>query len=197
MYIVVGLGNPGEEYKDTRHNTGRMMVEYFAKTHKAVDFFFYKKKNAHITEVKVDKEKVSLVLPDTFMNKSGNAVKSLVTSVKKAESLVVVYDDLDLPIGKIKISYNRSSGGHRGLESIIRAIKTEAFTRIRVGISKGALGGKVKKPQGEEAVSDFIISKFKKAEADEMKKVAKKVSDAILMIVKDGREKAMGIFNSL
>ena len=97
------------------------------------------------------------------MNKSGLAVKPIITSKKKAEALIVIHDDLDLPIGKFKISFNKSSGGHRGVESIIKAIKTEAFTRVRIGISPATPSGKLKKPKGEKDVGDFILGEFKKA----------------------------------
>ena len=197
MYIIVGLGNPGAEYDGTRHNTGRMAVQAFARTQKLSDFEFDKKANAQVVGGSIKKEKFTLVLPDTFMNKSGNAVARFVKSKKAAESLVVIHDDLDLPLGRFKISFNRGSGGHRGVESITRAIKTEAFVRVRVGISKDAGKGKVKKPSGEDAVGDFILGKFKPAEALEFKKVSKKISDALELLVHEGREAAMGQYNGL
>ena len=195
MYTIVGLGNPGEEYEGTRHNIGRMAVQAFARAQELSDFEFDKKANAQVAGGAVKKEKFTLVLPDTFMNKSGNAVARFVKSKKAAENLVVIHDDLDLPLGRFKISFNRGSGGHRGVESIIRAIKTEAFVRLRVGISKDAGKGKVKKPVGEKAVEDFILGKFKPAEALEFKKVSKKISEALELLVREDREKAMGVFN--
>src|ERR1700733_6443483 len=148
-YIIVGLGNPGEEYAETRHNTGRMLVQLFGKMHDA-EWKVDKKLSAQIAKVKIGKQTVTLVLPDTFMNNSGKSVKPLVTSIKSAEKLLVIYDDLDLPFGSAKISFNKSSGGHKGLESIIKNIKTEKFARIRVGISPVTPSGKIKKPKGEE-----------------------------------------------
>ena len=195
MYTIVGLGNPGEEYEGTRHNIGRMAVQAFARAQELSDFEFDKKANAQVAGGAVKKEKFTLVLPDTFMNKSGNAVARFVKSKKAAENLVVIHDDLDLPLGRFKISFNRGSGGHRGVESIIRAIKTEAFVRLRVGISKDAGKGKVKKPIGEKAVGDFILGKFKPAEALEFKKVSKKISEALELLIRVGREKAMEVFN--
>lgn len=194
-YVIVGLGNPGEEYDSTRHNTGRMLVEAFAKSQDADGFSFDKKANAQITSGSIKKEKYTLMLPDTFMNKSGNAVARFVKSAKAAEHLVVVHDDLDLPLGRFKLSFNRGSGGHRGVESIKRAVKTEAFVRLRVGISKDAGKGKVKKPVGEDAVGDFILGKFKPAEVLEFKKVSKKVSEALALLVAEGRDAAMQEFN--
>ena len=129
------------------------------------------------------------------MNNSGSSVIYFVKSIKAAEKLIVIYDDLDLPFGSIKVSYNKSSGGHRGVESIIKALKTEAFIRIRVGISPATAGGKLKKPKGEEAVEKAILGAFKKAELDTLKKVSKKVVEALETILKDGREIAMMEFN--
>lgn len=194
-FLVIGLGNPGEEYTNTRHNIGRMMLERFAKTHEYDAFQKSKKVKGLVSEGKLGKEKVVLLMPDTFMNKSGEAVKPFVKSAKDAERTIVVYDDLDLPLGTFKISYGRSSGGHRGIESIIKSIKTKDFVRIRVGISPVTPGGKLKKPSGEKAVLDFILGKFKPAEMDELKKEGKKIVEAIERIVEKGRAAAMMAFN--
>ena len=173
MYIVVGLGNPGDEYARTRHNTGRMAADFLAEK---------------IRGIKV-------VVPDTFMNHSGKAVMKVVKSQKAAKNLIVIYDDLDLPLGTMKISYNRSSGGHRGVESIIRALKTEEFIRIRIGISPATPSGKLKKPKGEKEVEKHILTDFKKPELEILKKVFKKVSAAVEKIVSDGLAPAMTEFN--
>ncbi len=197
MYVVVGLGNPGEEYEDTRHNTGRLALEVFRKAHDFPDWEDSSRYKALISEGKIGAEKVLLLEPETFMNKSGGALGSLIGDRKKAERLIVVHDDLDLPVGRFKISFNKSAGGHRGVASVIKAIKTEGFIRIRVGIS--AIGpakkGGVKKPQGEDAVLKHILGKFKPAETEVLKKTFKKVAEAIEAIVRDGREKAMGEYN--
>lgn len=193
-YIFVGLGNPGEEYKDTRHNTGRILLEWFGKSLDA-EWKDDKKLNAKVVKVKVGKSPVTLVLPETFMNNSGKSVKPLITSVKSAEKLVVVYDDLDLPFGVSKISFNKSSGGHKGLESIIKLIKTEKFARIRVGISPKTPSGKIKKPSGEDAVTKVILGEFKDEEMKELKKLSKKVNEALEVFVSGGLEKAMTSFN--
>ncbi|MBX4211009.1 aminoacyl-tRNA hydrolase [Candidatus Parcubacteria bacterium] len=194
-YIIVGLGNAGEEYEQTRHNTGRIMLESFRKSHDLPEWEEKKIVQSLVSSGKVGKEKVELVMPETFMNKSGLAVKKFVAE-KKAENLIVVYDDFDLPIGKIKVSYNRSSGGHRGLESIIKNIKTEAFTRVRVGIAPVTPSGKTKVLRGDDVVEKHILGKFKDKELMAIKKVSKNVSEALEMIISDGREKAMGEFNS-
>ncbi len=173
MYIVVGLGNPGVEYSRTRHNAGRMAADFVAEK---------------VAGVKV-------VTPDTFMNHSGKAVVKVVKSKKAAEKLIVIYDDLDLPIGTMKISYNRSSGGHRGVESIIKALKTEAFIRIRIGISPKTPGGKTKKPIGEKVVEKHILTEFKKPEMEVLKKIFKTIVTAVETIKDDGLQTAMTEFN--
>jgi len=194
-WIIAGLGNPGEEYLGTRHNTGRMAVEFYAKSRDANDWKAHKASNSLTSGTAVGKNLAALVLPETFMNKSGNAVAKFVKSARAAEKLVVVYDDLDLPVGKIKVSFDRGSGGHKGIESIMRAVKTKRFTRIRIGVSPETPGGKLKKPQGDKEVNQFILGKFKPAETDELKKVFKKVAEAIDCIVSEGPMIGMNRFN--
>ncbi|MDP2641732.1 MAG: aminoacyl-tRNA hydrolase [bacterium] len=180
MYIVVGLGNPGDEYARTRHNTGRM----------AADFL-----DALLPKGKQGVRSIKIFTPDTFMNKTGLAVAKVVKSRKAAEKLIVIYDDLDLPLGAMKISYNRSSGGHRGVESIIRALKTEAFIRIRIGISPATPSGKIRKPKGERGVEKHILSEFKKPELETLKKVFKRAKEAVEVIADRGIAPAMTEFN--
>ena len=196
-YIVVGLGNPGEEYVETRHNMGRMVLDSFVKKNNWSEWEMNKKLNSLVSDGKIGKNKVLLLKPETFMNKSGEAIKSLIKTKKTAETLVVIHDDLDLPLGRIKISFNKSSGGHKGVESIIRAIKTEEFIRLRLGISKETASGKIKKPQGEEKVIDAILGEFKKTESDDLKKVIKKSVLALELIIKEGREKATSMLGTI
>jgi PTH1 family peptidyl-tRNA hydrolase len=170
MYIVVGLGNPGVEYAHTRHNLGRMAVSYLEKK---------------------DINGVKYVHLETFMNKSGSGVVKVIKSKKSAQKLIVIYDDLDLGLGQMKISYNRSSGGHRGVESIIKALKTEEFIRIRVGISPVTPSGKLKRVHGESEVEKHILTEFKKTEAETIKKVFKRVYMAVETIAEHGLERAM------
>lgn len=193
-YVFVGLGNPGLEYEGTRHNTGRILLTFLGKQYDA-EWKSGKNLSAQVAKIKIGKTPVTLILPDTFMNNSGKSVKPLVTSIKLAEKLVVIYDDLDLPFGSSKISFNRSSGGHKGLESIIKSIKTEKFARIRVGISPVTPTGKLKKPQGEEAVMKVIMGKFKPEEILVLKKLSKKVNEALETFVSGGLQSAMTEFN--
>jgi len=195
-WVIVGLGNPGEEYTQTRHNTGRMALEFFAKQCGVSAWKEDKKSNSLTTGASVGKNMLALVLPNTFMNKSGAALIKFVKSVKAAERFVVVYDDLDLPLGTMKLSFDRGSGGHKGIESIARTLKTKRFVRIRIGVSPATATGKLKKPVGEKEVVDFILTRCKAHELDELKKVFKKASLAIETIVSEGREIAMNRFNS-
>ncbi|MBI5004466.1 aminoacyl-tRNA hydrolase [Candidatus Kaiserbacteria bacterium] len=204
-WTIVGLGNPGEEYDNTRHNAGRMALEVAAKKAggdewkvnpvKASAHGAGKGAKATVAKATIGKTTAVFVLPDTFMNKSGAAVLKYVKSAKAAERMIVVYDDLDLPIGTIKLSFNRGSGGHKGVESIMRALKTKKFTRVRIGVSRATASGKIKKPSGEDEVIDFILAAFKPAEMTELKGVFKKVSEAIETIVTEGPERAMNQFN--
>jgi len=195
MHYIIGLGNPGEEYKNSRHNTGRIIAESFCKKEKFPEFKIDKKLKALVSDGKIEKEKVEVILPETFMNKSGLSLKPVITSKKKAQDLIVIYDDLDLALGTFKISFNRGSGGHRGVESIVRTLKTKEFIRIRIGISSSTPKGKVKKPQGEKDVVDFIIGDFKPKELDAIKKVSKKIHEALEMIATEGYPKAMSVYN--
>ena len=194
-YTLVGLGNPGEEYETTRHNAGRIVLEYVLKKNDFSELVMSGKFNARMSKGKIGGKPVLALEPETFMNKSGSSVASAVASKKDAEKLIVIYDEIDLPLGTFKISYNRSSGGHKGLESIIRALKTEEFARIRIGITPTTPSGKLKKPKGGDKVLDFIIGSFKDKELDEIKKVAKKVNEALAVMIGESRQKAMSEFN--
>jgi peptidyl-tRNA hydrolase, PTH1 family len=195
-YIIAGLGNPGEEYENTRHNTGRIVLEHVAKEYGGEEFKFNKKLNARVSVGKVGKEKLTFVEPETFMNKSGSTLAQLVKSVKLASKLIVIYDDFNLPLGTVRVSYNRSSGGHNGVESIIKAVKTEAFVRIRIGVAPVSAKGDAKVPHGEEKVEKFILGKYKDEEMKEIKKNFKTVTEAVKMITLESREKAMSVVNA-
>ncbi len=195
MITVVGLGNPGDEYSGTRHNAGRLILEDIAKEH---DFFDWKKDmkaKALTSSGKIGKAKFQFVLPNDYMNNSGKSVTPFIKSKKDLAQLVVVYDDLDIPLGRIKISFNRSSGGHNGVESIIKQLGTPEFLRVRVGVSPRTASGKTKKPSGEKAVLDFLMKNFKKEEKSELTKIAKRVCEALEYFSEEGKDKMMTEFN--
>lgn len=194
-WVIAGLGNPGEGYSGTRHNTGRMAVEYFAKSEKLSEWREDKKAKSLVCKGLVKRVVVALVLPDTFMNKSGNAVSKFVRSGKAAERLAIVHDDIDLPIGSIKISFNRGSGGHKGIESIMRSMRTKKFFRVRIGVSPSTVGGKLLKPEGEKRVLNFILDKWKPHELAVLTTVFKRVNHALETIITEGPERAMNQFN--
>lgn len=193
--LIVGLGNPGEEYKNSRHNTGRIILENISKNNDFSEWRDNMKLKSLCAKGEIDNEKFDFLLPETFMNNSGNAVCQIIDDKKKLKNLVVVYDDMDLPLGSLKISFNRSSGGHNGLESIIKRVKSQEFIRIRIGVSPHTLTGKIKKPKGEEAILKFLLGKYKEDELKEIKKISKKVSEILFMLKREGKDKVMSLYN--
>lgn len=193
MKLIVGLGNPGTEYEKTRHNAGQIILDFILgkvewKESSGTKLLFYKDS--------IGNKPTEYIKPTTFMNNSGVAVLYVKEKHKlKLEDIVVIYDDIDLPIGSIKLSFNRSSGGHNGLESIIKKLKFQEFVRIRVGICPTTPTGKLKKPKGEEAILKFLLGEFKKEELAELKKESKKIAEAIEMIFTEGKDKAMSLYN--
>lgn len=194
-HIIVGLGNPGAEYEGTRHNTGRMLVERIHETHDALPWKEEKKPKLAWAKVSLGGKNARLVIPNTFMNNSGTAVAHFAKNKKAAGNVVVVYDDMDLPLGVLKISHGRSSGGHNGVESVIRALKTRDFVRVRVGVSPKTAKGVAKKPSGEERVIKFLMSKFTPSEKTELSKVYKRAIEAVETIITHGYQQAMTDFN--
>jgi peptidyl-tRNA hydrolase, PTH1 family len=194
-WIIVGLGNPGAEYEKTRHNAGRLAVMRFSEREGIEEWKEDRKTKLHIARGESGNDSVVLILPDTFMNKSGLAVAKYVKSPKAAKKLIVLYDDLDLPIGRMKISFDRGSGGHKGVDSIIRSVKTREFARIRIGISPETPSGKMKKPQGEWGVNDFILGGFKPNEIKELNLIFDRSVEAIKAIMERGVGVAMNQFN--
>ena len=195
-YFFVGLGNVGEKYELTRHNSGAVVLEYVHLKRGFSPWEINKRLSALVSKGKIGKEEVILLLPQTMMNKSGSTLKPLITGIKKAHRLAVLYDDLDLPLGSFKISFKRGSGGHKGIESIVRNIKTKEFVRFRIGISPAVRGkDRVEKPRGEREVIDFILGSFKKRELDVLHQVAKDINEALHVFVKEGRASAMNEYN--
>ncbi len=195
QYIIVGLGNPGEEYAETRHNAGRMVIEEFRKKNNFPEWTLDKSLKTLVSKGSVGKDKVILLEPNNFMNVSGKSVAPFIANAKEAERTIVIYDDMDLPLGSMKISFNRSSGGHNGLGSIIKALKTQEFARLRIGVCPTTATGKLRKPKGPEAVLDFIIGPFKKPELEIMRATTKKAAEALMLFLTEGREKATGKIN--
>lgn len=194
MILIAGLGNPGEEYKNGRHNIGFLVLDFLLG--EKINWEKSSGTKALYYKDNISNKKVEYLKPLTFMNKSGLAVKYAKEKHKiKTENIIIIYDDMDLPLGKMKISFNRSSGGHNGLESIIKNLKSKEFIRIRIGISSSTPNGKLKKVKGEEKIIKFLMGEFKKEELVILKKVSKKVGEAIEVIVKESLGKAMSMYN--
>ncbi len=158
MFLIVGLGNPGKEYAKTRHNVGFMVLDKIAQIRQCDTWRLDKKSNALLADCVKPRFTQSIVLakPQTFMNNSGKAVKSLLPKLglgKTKPSLVVVHDDIDISLGKVKVSKGSGSAGHKGVDSIIQSLGTKNFTRIRIGIQPA-----VGKPEG---VENFVLQRFK------------------------------------
>jgi len=184
MKIIVGLGNPGKKFEKTRHNLGFMVLDKFSRKNKFPKFKMQKEFLAEISEKKIGKEKIILAKPQTFMNSSGNSVKLLTRTFNlEPKNLFVIHDDLDIPFGKIKISFGRGSAGHRGVQSIIDEIGTRDFVRFRIGIGRAS------------NKEDFVLQKFSKKEEKILKEIIEKACRAIEMATKEGIEKAMSEFN--
>ena len=175
MKIVVGLGNPGDKYLKTRHNAGQF---YLAKLRDAwSDKDFTESKNALWLETKIGKEKVYLIFPAELMNNSGESLKKTLVGLKikpKSEDILVLHDDLDIELGRIKMSFARSSGGHNGVASIIKNLKSDKFWRLRIGIAPARRGGPKKKPDHKKMI-DFLLKKFKPEEEKTLNKNFKKI----------------------
>lgn len=175
IYTLVPLGNPGEKYARTRHNAARIVCD-------------------HSRDELSQMEGVELFVPETFMNESGRAVSEYLR-YHEGRELVVMYDDKDLPLGKIRVSHDRGDGGHNGVKSIIESLGTREFTRIRIGIAPVEVDGKdVKAPHGEE-VQEYVMGKFREEEETKLYEIAPQVIGAIKMIAQDGYQKAMEQFN--
>ncbi|OYV63226.1 MAG: aminoacyl-tRNA hydrolase [Parcubacteria group bacterium 21-58-10] len=194
--VIVGLGNPGKEYEKTRHNAGRNAVELLAKQEGADEFVFNKTANALVAKGAVGGENATLVLPETMMNLSGKAVAAFVKSPKAAKNLLVIHDDLDVPLGTLKMVFARGSGGHKGVESVMRIIKTKDFARIRIGVAPAGKKNQAKKLKDEEKVIKLVIGKWKPAEEAAVKKVLKKAAEAARLFAAEGIESATQFANT-
>ncbi len=185
MWAVVGLGNPGRRYAGTRHNVGFTFVRRVAK---AWETRLRKKRfSSKMAEIEKEKERIMLVLPQTYMNNSGVAVRRIMEGRNiRPEQLLVVYDDLDIPLGEIRIRLKGSAGTHKGMRSIIQEIETTEFPRMRIGI--GPL------PPGEDAV-EYVLSCFDEKESVLLEEGLKRASEALDMVLDGSVETAMNTYN--
>ncbi|MDQ7056204.1 MAG: aminoacyl-tRNA hydrolase [Persephonella sp.] len=182
--VVVGLGNPGKQYEYTRHNIGFMVADAVASQLRCGKKYI-EKSFSHIYECL--NHDVFIVKPQTYMNNSGVAVKNLIEDYNLTpDEILVIYDDLDLPLGTIKLRKKGSSGGHKGMQSIIENLKTENFPRLRIGIGR---------PEGKEQVAEYVLSPFSKSEQILVEKVIQHAAQCVINVLKYGIDKSMNFCN--
>jgi peptidyl-tRNA hydrolase, PTH1 family len=185
--FIVGLGNPGAEYEWSRHNLGFMLIDRVASAAGAL--VKRRECQALVGNAEVAGEKVLLVKPQTYMNLSGEALKCLRAKhwdVERGDQIIVISDDLALPLGKIRIRPRGSAGGHNGLKSIIAALGSDEFTRLRIGI------------QPEHEIGDtrsFVLDEFPRSQRQQVAEVLERSAEALQVVLRDGVEKAMSLYN--
>lgn len=186
MYIIAGLGNPTAQYEGTRHNVGFDVIDALAdKYNISVDG---RKNRAFVGKGIIEGQKVILVKPQTYMNLSGESIRGIIDyyKVDEEEELIVVYDDISLDIGQIRIRKKGSAGGHNGIKNIIAHLGHDVFRRVKVGVGE--------KPKGFD-LADYVLSHFSKAEKEQLGEGYQKAVSAIEMILRDEMEEAMNEYN--
>lgn len=185
MYIIIGLGNPGKKYENTRHNAGFDAIDKLASDYNIkVDKIKHK---ALIGEGRIGNEKVVLVKPQTYMNLSGEAVQMVHNFYKpERDQLIVLYDDIDLDVGKLRIRKKGSAGSHNGMKSIIKCLSTQDFPRIRIGVSKP--------PQGWD-LADFVLARVPKEDKADMEMGLEKAVKTVEEIIANDIDSAMNKYN--
>jgi len=188
----MGLGNPGDQYENTRHNLGFVAVDRFRDE---MNFSAWQEKfKAEISEENFNDEKIILAKPGTFMNLSGQAVREIINFYKlPADDLLIIHDDLDLPLGSLRFVKNSGAAGHNGIKSIIESLGTQNFARLRLGIKpiKNSFFSSLFKTPAEK----FVLQKFSAKEANEVKKMTEQTTQAIKTYLAEGLEKAQTRFN--
>lgn len=184
-YLVVGLGNPGDEYVRTRHNVGTDVIEILAKRHSAK--LRKGKERAFVDEVRVGDLRVAMAIPQTYMNDSGDAVRLLAHRYGVAtEQIIILHDELDLPVAALRIKEGGGLAGHNGLRSIKSHLHSDAFLRVRIGVGK---------PTSSAQGADHVLDRFSKRDRKEIDVTLELAADAVEAIVSDGVEAAMNRFN--
>ena len=185
MKMIAGLGNPGTEYTQTKHNVGFMLLDALAKHLEAPEW--KTKRDALVTETRIGAEKALLVKPLTYMNDSGRAIGPLLTWYKlRPEDLIVAYDDMDIPVGMIRIRKKGSAGGHNGIKSVLYHVQDENFSRVRIGIGRPPVGWTVIK---------HVLTPFSPDDRILIDEVIDRLVPAVECIVRDGVDLAMNRFN--
>jgi PTH1 family peptidyl-tRNA hydrolase len=184
-YLIVGLGNPGAAYQNTRHNVGFRVIDELAQRHR-IDVRSMQKR-ALVGYGVIRDTGVVLAKPQTFMNLSGEAVAPLLRMLElRPEDVIVVYDDMDLPTGRLRLRPDGSAGGHNGMKSLIQHLRSDRFPRLRIGVGR---------PGESAAVIDHVLSKFNRDELDAVREAIPRSADAVEAILSDGLDAAMNRFN--
>ncbi len=188
--LIVGLGNPGDKYKNTRHNAGFQVVTFLAHKWQAANFTASSQAEALTTKVVFNGQSALLAKPLTYMNKSGEAVKALSDYFNiTPENILVIHDDIDLLLGEVRISYDASAGGHNGVASVIDHLQTKAFARLRVGVDEDG------KPE-QMSTRDFVLQRFNQAGQDKIESLTQSIiAKGATTWIKKGREQAMNQVN--
>ena len=185
-YLLVGLGNPGIKYEKNRHNIGFCLIDYFTGQINSEDYI--DKFNSKYTLVRLNDNKIHIIKPQTYMNRSGVSVKNCKDFYKIApDNIIVVYDDMDLALGSLKIKSSGGSAGHNGVKSLIDEVGSNNFVRIRIGIGK---------PLNKENVNNYVLSDFKKDEFEALSSIKNRIEEIIKDIIFEGIIFAMNKFNS-
>ena len=196
MLTIIGLGNPLPEYAKTRHNIGQEIVSAIAKE-EDIELTPKKLFLANINKTKIENKSTQLVLPQTYMNESGKTLKKLFpisTAKTEHQKLLIIHDDLDLPIGVIKMVYDSGSGGHKGIESINKALKNKKYFRLKIGVTPIDAKGNLRKPKPEK-MPNFITGKFTDDELKIIKKAVTKAVGVVRTFIGDNPAKAMEMAN--
>lgn len=185
-WLVVGLGNPGPKYESTRHNAGFMAVDAMAE--KLSASWKKSKWNAQTAECRIGDKRVLLIKPQTFMNNSGEAVSAIAKFYKMApERIIVLFDDISLSVGRLRIRRNGSHGGHNGCKDIVQLMGSDNIPRVKIGVGE--------KPHPEYDLKDWVLSNFKKDELDALKTAIENAGEAVMDMVAGDTDAAMNKFN--
>lgn len=195
MFYIVGLGNPGKKYSNTRHNIGWQVLDSVREQSGLPALVHEKQNSAEVTSGAINNEPVTLIYPDTFMNNSGAAVVKFVGK-GEADQLIVVHDDVDLPFGEVKVGKGRGDGGNNGVKSIISKLGSKDFVRVRIGIApKSFWTGKTKRPASGGPLERFVLKPFTKSEQAKLPEVIERARQATELIISKGPERAMNACN--
>lgn len=195
MYYIVGLGNHGEKYQNTRHNVGWLVCDYVREEARLPELAPDNSMSGRVTEGKISGVEVRLLYPDTYMNNSGSAVVKFVPR-NETGNLIIIHDDIDLPFGEVKLNKGRGDGGNNGIKSVIEKLGTKDFIRIRIGIAPRSFWtGEVKRPKGGGPLERFVLKPFTRTEEGKLVAVKERAYGALKEVLENGIESAMNKFN--